>query len=913
MFTLTNRNTLAVTAGNAKWWIRQSTGSLRTHAGRPSSGYGISEAHLISPSRTDGFDGAVGISVNGKVFIPPAGKVDLTTTAAGTFVNIVTPQNIGGVNTSLNYFFTGTGSTVRAVGVFTNTTGTTLTINVGVGGNLGSDRNTEVLRYASGGSTLSLTQDNYVISHQKGQTGDLGDDPHETWVFFGPGGKTPFFGAYQNGNDIIGEEWSLTLAPGQTEELMWFVQLNPDLASALSGSSTFASLSALTSAGLLSGLSASDLAEIENWLAISTGPILQNSAPVNIPTTADFLVGGPVVTGGGNNTVNSLTFLSGSSLKIFNTLTVTTGPVELVNGSSIDLENATFKVNQLNIDFGGFLGGNGTIFGNLFNAGTISPGHSPGQIHLTGNFVQGPTGTLVIQFAGHSKGQFDVFSVDGSAKLNGTLQLQALDKFKLRRGDNFQFLTAGGGISGKFADVVNPFVTDTILNPRLVYRGQSVSLEVRTFQDFANAWDLTPNQKSVARALDSINYDSRADKLTNYVDNRPLPKLPGDFVKIAPEELTSMYTIGVALEKVQSLNIQRRTDDIRSGLSGFSAAGFAINGDGPSFSGPMNRGGVAGPNGSDDKDSKMRAVPLTDERWGAFLSGTGEWVSVGDTDNARGYDLESGGFTLGADYKVTPNFAIGLAAGYTGTTADLVDGGRIHVNGGKLGLYGTFYQNQPVAAAPTMSKDSSKDSKEVQAPAASVAKGLYADFAAFGGYNSYDTHRSGLQGTARGDTDGGELNVLFGTGYDFKKGNLTFGPTATFNYTYLGTSEFTEHGSLAPLNVHGGKGESLRSAFGFKASYDWKVGGVLIKPELSASWQHEYGDSAYAIDSSFANGAGNSFLVNGPKLGRDSALLGAGFAVQFNERMSTYFYYDGELGRTNYQSSSVTGGFRIAF
>ena len=287
-------------------------------------------------------------------------------------------------------------------------------------------------------------------------------------------------------------------------------------------------------------------------------------------------------------------------------------------------------------------------------------------------------------------------------------------------------------------------------------------------------------------------------------------------------------------------------------------------------------------------------------------------MSVGNTENARGYDLESGGFTLGVDYKVTPNFAVGLMGGYTGTTADLTDHGRIYVNGGKLGLYATLFQNvqQSAIQLQTMSKDSSKEAP-VAAP--SIAKGWYADLAATGGYNSYDTRRSALQGEARGDTDGGELNALFGTGYDFKKGGLTFGPTATFNYTYLGTNGFTESGSLAPLNIHGGKGESLRSAFGLKASYDWKIGGVVVKPEIRAAWQHEFGDTAYALDSSFADGAGNSFRVNGPQIGRDSALLGAGFAVQLNERTSIYAYYDGELGRTNYQATNVTGGVRLAF
>jgi outer membrane autotransporter protein len=98
-----------------------------------------------------------------------------------------------------------------------------------------------------------------------------------------------------------------------------------------------------------------------------------------------------------------------------------------------------------------------------------------------------------------------------------------------------------------------------------------------------------------------------------------------------------------------------------------------------------------------------------------------------------------------------------------------------------------------------------------------------------------------------------------------------------------------------------------------KASYDWKVGRVIIKPEISFAWQHEYGDQAYSIISSFASGAGNSFTVNGPQIGRDSLLVGAGAAALLSDRISIYAYYDGEFGRTNYQSSSVSAGVRVTF
>lgn len=609
------------------------------------------------------------------------------------------------------------------------------------------------------------------------------------------------------------------------------------------------------------------------------------------------------------------------------------GNVTVDKGSVAEIDAGLQSVNGTVTKRGrGTLLLNGTVYGNL-NArqGTLGVGsnltidiasillgklvlnQSPGTIRVTGNYTQNKDATLSIPIA--STTSYGKLITDGSANLAGTLAVSYADGFEVKRGDKFNIIHANNGVNGHFSVLTDSQATGTLLTLGVVYKTRDVFLEIIQ-GSFAALPHLTPNQLAVGRALDRVVDESRSSNLIDHLDRLRLNDVPSALDRIAPEELTSIFTIGVSLAQVQSGNIQRRTDDIRSGSNGFSAAGLAINGISPSYSGSFGTTtGVAGPSGDDGKSSKeiKDVVTPAENRWGAFLSGTGEWVSVGNTDNARGYTLDSGGFTLGVDYKLTPNLAVGLAAGYTGTTADLTEGGRVHVNGGKIGLYATFFQNQQVAAAPTMSKDSSKDSKEVQAPVANVAKGFYADLAVFGGYNSYDFHRRAFEGTARGDTDGGELNVLFGAGYDFKRGNFTFGPTASFNYTYLGTSEFTEHGSLSPLDVHGGKGESLRTAFGIKASYDWKVGSVLVKPEIRAAWQHEYGDTAYDLTSSFANGAGGSFTVAGPQIGRDSALLGAGVSVQFSDRCGAFVYYDGELGRTNYHATAVTGGVRISF
>ena len=86
-----------------------------------------------------------------------------------------------------------------------------------------------------------------------------------------------------------------------------------------------------------------------------------------------------------------------------------------------------------------------------------------------------------------------------------------------------------------------------------------------------------------------------------------------------------------------------------------------------------------------------------------------------------------------------------------------------------------------------------------------------------------------------------------------------------------------------------------------------------MKPEVRASWLHEYGEDEYGIASRFGSGACDVFVVDGSRIGRDGLLVGAGFTVQFNDRVSAYIFYDGDLGRTNYETNSVSGGFSVAF
>ncbi len=552
-----------------------------------------------------------------------------------------------------------------------------------------------------------------------------------------------------------------------------------------------------------------------------------------------------------------------------------TGTGTFVGGSTVTDGSLYVQGNLISNVFvmtEGFLGGNGIITGNLTNYGIVSPGNSPGKLVVKGDYTQGRSGTLIIEFAGQKSGEFDVLEVGGRANLDGTLRLVRVGKGpRLKAGDRLEFLTAGGGVQGKFADVENPFSTNTIIQGQVVYEDNAVVLEGTqgSFEKFARSEGLTPNQRSVAGMLDNVTFAGDEKKLISYLNERSLSDLPGDFDRIAPEELTAVYRVSVALADIQARNIGRRLEEVR------------LSNRRPKTSKPTAGSGAAGPTGQVEK-TIIRTEP--EDRWGAFFTGTGQVTRVGRTENARGYDLNTGGLTIGVDYRVSPNFALGMSAGYANTDADLTNDGNIRINGGKIGAYATYFTG-----------------------------GFHADGAISTGYNSYETRRAGLEGTARGRTDGVEVSALAGAGYDWKFEEFTIGPTASLQYAYVAIDEFTERGSLAPLRIPDQDVHSFSSTLGFASAYDWTLGKVIVRPEVRAAWRHEFGDRSFALDAQLPSGAGGLFTVQDSEVGADSFLLGAGVSVIWSGGTLIYVSYDGELGRQEYDAHNLSGGVRVTF
>ncbi|MGA1129861.1 MAG: autotransporter-associated beta strand repeat-containing protein, partial [Chthoniobacterales bacterium] len=405
-----------------------------------------------------------------------------------------------------------------------------------------------------------------------------------------------------------------------------------------------------------------------NFKGSSIGSIIQNSADVFTPRDADFQVSNSVTTGTvtESNTVNSLTFAPGSSLQVYNRLQVTSGNFTvgtgtatvqggelfvpgdftklgdgllnllgqvLVNGRATVsagglLINGEFTANSLTVLRNALLGGAGTIFGNVLNNGTVSPGNSPGTLTIVGNYTQGSTGNLAMEIAGPSN--FDRLVVSGTATLAGTLTVTTVNGGTLSFGDKYQFLSAGGGISGEFDTIAMPsgfrgrFLTDssntqgTLLVAPLSYTQVAV----------------TPNQTRVAKALDAFIPAKSGDRETVSIalDELTAEQYPSAFEAIMPSIYASIPTMAFNVANALNTSMFQRMWMQRVNGQAMSISGMeeAPLGDGKQFA----------------AKGTVEEVPVDeaeDDNWGVFVDANGVFANANSGGLLQNYKSQSGG------------------------------------------------------------------------------------------------------------------------------------------------------------------------------------------------------------------------------------------------------------------------------
>jgi uncharacterized protein YhjY with autotransporter beta-barrel domain len=247
----------------------------------------------------------------------------------------------------------------------------------------------------------------------------------------------------------------------------------------------------------------------------------------------------------------------------------------------------------------------------------------------------------------------------------------------------------------------------------------------------------------------------------------------------------------------------------------------------------------------------------------------------------------AGDVTAGVSFRITNHFAAGVLFDYNHTDADTDNSGsKTKVDTYAPGIYATYFDH-----------------------------GFYANGLFSFGYNNYDNKRNTGFGTASSSPSGQQYvgNVDFG--YDFHPDKQWIaGPTLGLTYTHLDIDSFTESGAPGTdLAVQSQSGDSLRSRLGGHLVYQTNTGDVLLQPNFTAMWQHEFLADSSDITSSFSDFVSNPFTIQTAAPSRDSALIGVGLTATLNNSLALYLNYMADVGASDYFAQTVVGGLKARF
>jgi len=484
----------------------------------------------------------------------------------------------------------------------------------------------------------------------------------------------------------------------------------------------------------------------------------------------------------------------------------------------------------------------------------------------SGGFTQSAGATLRLVLDGTGASSSGFVNVSGVASLNGELVLSpGLALTAPARGTSLSVLFASS-ISGTFRNV-----GETLPGMRFYNYYDSTAVSLLSINPSFRDSGLTPNQKAMGIDLDTFVFDPVLAGVVTQLGVLSDTHLQTAENHISPEDLASIYQAGfeAALSHADLVEerLGRLMDDVDNG---FWMPGFSDSGS-PWFASDLPGA------------QEVALAPKKNGSWGGFISGNGGFFNVASDSNAAGYKVTTFGLEgAGADYRLSHEMGVGVLAGYGHTDVTLGTGGTLSGNGGELGLYGLYYKD-----------------------------GFYGTALVEGGINSYSSQRLSFGGTATGTTQGTQYDGALEAGYAYKKDKAAIGPFGSIQYAHVGIDGFTEQGSSTPLVLASQGQDSVLCQAGLKSSGYIKMGNATLVPAIRLGWEHEFSYRGGAIRAAF--GQGDSFTVQGPKVGQDGIRVGATLSMDFSKEISASLGYQGELARTNLDSHQVGAGVGLKF
>jgi hypothetical protein len=268
--------------GQSKWGVDSSSSTCIDKFS--TGGLAIEDASLQSttwdddfdppaapPPWDDAYDGAFMGFVDG---VPVPGSTPVITNTTTTYT--AGPASLSGLQITVRYDSFASDPILRALFAFTNPIGAPVTVQFGLGNNVGSDTNTTIKGSASG-DTVAGIDDSWITSDQGAFLAD--NDPVDTFVLFGNGAAvTPnSFGpncgvlGQPTSFDDLGPLYTVSIPAGSTKYLMFFGAIDTASEAALTRGPSLVPIT--TSSAFVADLSPDVTCNIVNWAFGACAPV----------------------------------------------------------------------------------------------------------------------------------------------------------------------------------------------------------------------------------------------------------------------------------------------------------------------------------------------------------------------------------------------------------------------------------------------------------------------------------------------------------------------------------------------------------------------------------------------------------------------------------------------------------------
>ena len=367
--------------------------------------------------------------------------------------------------------------------------------------------------------------------------------------------------------------------------------------------------------------------------------------------------------------------------------------------------------------------------------------------------------------------------------------------------------------------------------------------------------------------------------------------------EMLPDVAQTQTQTGQEAANAQFSNLNVRINNLHAGVNGNSFNGLTLS----APTGMVSLGALANALMAEADPDADAATNAGFSRWGFFVSGN---IGRGESDahaNAPEYDFDIKGLTAGVDYRVSDQFVLGGALGYTRQSSTLSgDQGSLKMDGWSVSGYATWYRE----------------------------KDWYIDGVLNLAFNDYRHRRrvvyvlpgEVVDQVARAGSDGTDFSGAFTIGRDFHHEEWNFG---LYGRLQAGRQEFDGYdedldaslsGSGLALHIEDRSVDSLSSILGGRASWVHSTDWGVVMPQFGVEWQKEYqGDPDTFRAFLITDPTGTPILITGDALDDSYFRVNLGISAVWTKGRSGFIQYDRVFGREGNEHETLTIGGRFEF